>query len=128
MSKGQPRSSPEKEREYAERYAEKHPDRRLWQVAKQRARKYGIEFNIEVSDIFVPMYCPVFGFKLVTGTGHSGRQGGNTNSPSLDRIDPTKGYVKGNIQVISHLANSMKHQATAEQLQQFAKWILTNAR
>ena len=67
--------------------------------------------------------CPVFGFELVYGD--DGEHGRN-NSPSIDRIDPKKGYVKGNIQIISKLANSMKQNATPEQMMQFAQWVINN--
>jgi hypothetical protein len=38
------------------------------------------------------------------------------NSPSLDRIDNTKGYVPGNVWVISWRANDLKRNATLEEL------------
>ena len=64
-------------------------------------------------------HCPVFGFVLVHSTGHA-----KFDTPSIDRVDPAKGYTDGNIQIISYLANTMKSNATAEQLKVFANWIL----
>lgn len=67
----------------------------------------------------VPTKCPVFDKTFVErGAGFS------PWSPSIDKINPAKGYVRGNIQVISMLANCMKRDATASQLKQFARWVL----
>lgn len=97
------------------------PEKRMLRRAKTRAKERGLDFNLELSDIEIPVKCPVLGFDLKT---HSGRSGGNPESPALDRIDNSLGYVKGNVMVISHLANMMKGQATDEQLLMFASWVL----
>lgn len=99
---------------------EGNPEKFIWYAAKGRARKQSLPFDIEISDIIIPEYCPVLNIKLVQ---HSGRNGGEFDSASLDRIAPEKGYVKGNVQVISRLANAMKADATPDQLKSFANWI-----
>lgn len=91
----------------------------LLKQAKYRAKKNKIEFNIDISDIIIPEYCPILKIPLFTRKGHSG-----PNSPSLDRIDPSKGYVKGNVQVISHKANTIKSDATLQELLDFATWVI----
>jgi hypothetical protein len=68
-----------------------------------------------------PKVCPVFGVELDWKVKVNG---GQNNSPSLDRIDSTKGYVKGNVMIMSKLANSMKQNATTEQLNQFSRYHL----
>lgn len=87
----------------------------LHKRAAARALAKGLEFTLKVSDIVVPEVCPVFGVPMVRNTPYA---------PSLDRIDSTKGYTKDNIQVISNLANTMKSNATNEELRRFADWIL----
>lgn len=91
----------------------------LWFRAKQRAIKYGYEFNIEESDIIIPKICPILEVPIILGS-----KGNYEYTSSLDRIDNSKGYIKGNIQVISKKANSMKNSATLEELQKFCTNIL----
>jgi hypothetical protein len=66
-----------------------------------------------------PSKCPVFGKRLTTGNGQS-----HDWSPSVDKIIPSKGYVRGNIQIMSYMANKMKQDATPSQLKQFAQWVI----
>jgi hypothetical protein len=66
-----------------------------------------------------PDKCPVFGVAFAErGAGFSNW------SPSIDKIDPKLGYIRGNIQIISMLANCMKRNASPDQLKQFAYWVL----
>lgn len=89
----------------------------LWQV-KTRAKKKGIPFDLSHDDIKIPERCPILGMILKISNEHS-----SGNSPSVDRIDPTQGYVRGNIQVISHKANTIKNNATTEELRKVAKYM-----
>lgn len=90
------------------------------------ARKAGAPFGFPNISQFAaylqriaPATCPVFGVPFaVRGAGFS------RWSPSADKIIPALGYVEGNIQVISTLANCMKRDASPEELRRFAQWIL----
>ncbi len=93
----------------------------MWWRAKKRSEKNGIEFNIEIGDIVIPSVCPVFGFSFEVGNG----KGPTDKSPSLDRIDNTKGYVKGNIQVISFKANRMKNDCNVEDVEKLLCFMKT---
>ena len=93
--------------------------RKLLKYAKYRAKKYSLDFDLVLADITIPDKCPILGIQLVENPVHS-----NSNSPSIDRIDSSKGYLKGNIQVISHKANTMKSNASLEELTLFALWVL----
>jgi hypothetical protein len=99
-------------------YLEANPERSLYRVAEQRARKRGIAFNLTLADIVVPERCPVFGIVLQRGKGVAGPA-----SPTLDRIDASRGYVKGNVAVISNYANILKGQASAAQHLRIAEWM-----
>lgn len=88
--------------------------------AKTNARTKNLEFNLDITDIVIPEYCPYLGVKL---TNIHGRKFVPTNA-SIDRIDSSKGYIKGNVQIISRQANSMKNCATSKELLEFAKNVL----
>lgn len=91
--------------------------------AKKRARKKHLEFNIDseyVRSLFVT-HCPILGIPLEWSTFHG--NGTVPNSPSLDRIDPVKGYIKGNVWIISQRANVIKNDATHEELKLITKAV-----
>ena len=89
----------------------------LWNNSKHRAMRKGLEFNLELDDIpQIPEYCPVLGLKLDVNA-----KSFQDNSPTLDRIDSSKGYVKGNIRIISYRANMLKSNATFEEIKKIYK-------
>lgn len=85
--------------------------------AKARAKRAGLPFDLEVGDLTIPELCPLLEIPIELDV--EGKT--QPNSPSLDRIVPDLGYVKGNVRVISYKANTMKTNATPEMLSTFAK-------
>ena len=105
---------------YCQKYRENNRALLLLGQARYRAKKKNIKFDLELSDIIIHKLCPVLKIPLTAGSSSGGPRG---CSPSLDRIDNAKGYIKGNVQVISHKANTMKHCADNNELILFANWI-----
>ena len=109
---------PEENRTRSHKWAIEHPEQYLLQGARRRSKAKGLDLTIEVSDIQIPEVCPLLGIPIVKGSHAPARKGGPTpNSPTLDRKDPSKGYVKGNVWVISWRANKLKSDATLEELE-----------
>jgi len=94
---------------YKREYRKKHWDRALLKTAKQRAKRYNLPIDITADDIIIPKYCPVFGIELKQAENRM-----NDSSPTLDRLNPKLGYVKGNICVMSNKANRLKSNGTIE--------------
>lgn len=84
----------------------------LLKGAKVRAAKCGLLFDITVDDFEIPFLCPLLGYMLIPSEGKIA-----PNSPSLDRKDPRKGYVRGNVWVISYRANAAKNDLSLEEMQ-----------
>jgi hypothetical protein len=120
------------------------PFKKWFANRKGQAKVKGKEFTIEPEDISgvkikrfkgehqrwpemweaieYPKVCPVLGIELDWDVKMNG---GQDNSPSLDRIDSTKGYIPGNVMIMSTLANKMKSNATPEHLVKFSKYMLS---
>lgn len=86
-------------------------------TAKVRAESYGVPFDITLEDLKYEDYCPVFGTKFEWGSQITNQ------TPSLDRVIPEKGYVKGNVRVISMRANRLKNNATVEELEKVVEYM-----
>jgi hypothetical protein len=114
------------------------PRKRMYCSSKRNALTRGLEHTIQPCDIHLPEYCTYLGIRIdytrscdkpvINIDGKKTRRGGAASShwysPSIDRIDSSLGYIPGNIQVISRMANVMKQDATIEQLTAFARGVL----
>ena len=94
----------------------------LINASKQRAKNKDRDHSITVEDIKA-IYpsdgcCPIFGMKLEFNNA-----GFRENSPSIDRIDSTKGYTPNNIQIISWKANRIKGYASVEELEMLLAYL-----
>jgi hypothetical protein len=90
---------------------ERSPAIFMLKAARKRAKRLGLIFDLLRIDIIVPELCPVLGIPLRIARGKA-----DDNSPTLDRINNNRGYVRGNICVISHRANRLKSDSTIEEL------------
>jgi len=93
---------------------EQKPWLRTLQNAKSRSKKLEVPFSLTQESV-CSLYeesdgiCPVLGVPM--------RVGGDLQFvPSLDRIKPELGYVLGNVRLISYRANSLRADATADEL------------
>lgn len=107
--------NPEKVREYSNKSylkrSRENPEWRYFRNVKSRAKRLGLEFNLDIEDIIFPDVCPILGIPIFLTEGKV-----NKNSPSIDRIDNGKGYTKDNVRVISYRANILKSDMTLEQV------------
>lgn len=109
--------------EYFKEVNKKRDDKRdplenIWRAARTRSRKKNLEFDIEFKDLVVPEICPILNIPLFHSKGSL-----SDNSPSVDRLDNSKGYTKDNIRIISHRANTLKSNMNREQVQKLLDYM-----
>lgn len=88
----------------------------LLRGSKSNSKARNLEHSIDESDLVIPERCPLLGIKL-----DSSLPARSHGLPSLDRIDNSKGYIKGNVWIISYLANRLKSNATLEMFKTITK-------
>lgn len=81
----------------------------LWKELGRRARKKKVRFNLKIEDLVIPNFCPVLGIELTRGSV-------SPSDATVDRIRPELGYTRGNILIVSRLANDIKSAATPDQI------------
>ncbi len=84
----------------------------MLKAARGRAKKNHLPFNITLEDIIIPERCPLLDIPLVFGKDEC-----VAGSPTLDRKRPERGYVRDNVWVVSRRANTIKQDASVEELE-----------
>jgi len=94
-------------------YRRGNPSKYMMTSIQKSARKRNLDFNLTIEDFYIPEVCPILGVPFDYDV---------TNlCPSVDRLDNTKGYIKGNVCIMSTLANRMKFQADFSLWRKFAE-------
>lgn len=98
-----PRCKPCRVPDGKRQWLQKSYKKKMYDRCKTRATKKGLQFTITLDDLpEVPAICPVLKTPMTV--------------PSVDRVDSSKGYVPGNVRIISNRANMLKNDATLEEL------------
>lgn len=91
---------------------------RIWCNVKKRAKIKWTEFTLEPEDIPELLeFCPVLWIKI----DYSKKIWPHDNSPSLDRINPKKWYIKWNVRIISNRANRLKSDSSIDEIRLILK-------
>lgn len=115
----QKRCGAQKDRERRRRnFEKKNLKAQMLYNARDRAKKRRIAFTITEADIHIPQTCPILGIPLKANRGRWGM-----DSPSLDRVDVGKGYIPGNVRVVSFKANKFKSDHTIDEIMALARYV-----
>ncbi len=98
-----------------------NPERAYLSKLRGTAKARGVKFNLTLEDIKIPKRCPVLGIPLRIFAGILKHH--PDDAVSFDRVNPKRGYVKGNVRAISWRANRIKSNATARELRAIAAYI-----
>lgn len=107
---------------WVKKRTETHIENYLVYSSRHRAKNKNIEHTIKADDVIIPTHCPYLGIELQLTKRDKGTS--RDAWPTIDRIDNTKGYTPDNIEIISFKANTMKNNATNEELLNFARKVL----
>lgn len=83
---------------------------------RSRAQRKGLPFNLTLEDL-VGDTCPILGFPLDWNDEKS------EFSAEVDRIVPARGYVKGNVRIVSRRANRIKDNASLYELERLVSYV-----
>jgi hypothetical protein len=92
--------------------------REKFRKKKANATKTGAEFTVDFGELTFPTHCPILGIELDYFAENRAE-----NTVSFDRIDSNKGYISGNVVVVSWRANRIKNDGTADEHQKIADFL-----
>jgi predicted DNA-binding protein YlxM (UPF0122 family) len=103
----------------------KHKEPKFYWLARMLSHKKieKLERLAILTSLEPPDFCPILGLKL-NYDGYDSSYERADYSPSIDRIDSSKGYLIDNIQIISWRANRIKNDSTPEELKKIADYML----
>lgn len=92
--------------------------------AKKRSKEKNLEFNLTMGHLISIKNntCPILGHEILYKSGID-----NKRSASLDRIDPNKGYIKGNVKIVSSEGNLLKNRNNYHSAVKMLKYIIQNS-
>jgi hypothetical protein len=123
VAKKRYQKDPELWKARAKNWVDNNPVKYLLRTARQSARTRNLSFDLDAPYLQTlwTTTCPILGLQLVRVAGT------RDTSPSLDRIDPASGYIRGNVQIISFRANRIKNDATVEELEAITRFLRLRA-
>lgn len=109
--------------ERSKKWLDKSPWVKLGNNCRKRAKELNLEYSLTnkyLHELYVSVgdICPVLKIPLSTNSSLN-------NKPSVDRIKPSLGYVKGNVRIISYRANLLKNNATIEEMELILKDLIS---
>ena len=99
---------------------------KLVSMAKNRSSNKGVPFNID-SVYMMELYdgkCAISGIQLELGRADKGKV--HPYAPSIDRIEPSLGYVKGNVRIVTYQMNVALSEFGLVQFEEMIKLYLQN--
>lgn len=105
------------QRRWLEKRIRTQPLKHILKRTRRQAKTRGIPFDLTLEDLAMPAICPIMGIELKLGGPRT------DNSASVDRIDNSRGYVKGNVAIISWKANQLKRDGTLEDFRRLVLYV-----
>ena len=98
---------------------------RMLSSAKNRAKRQGVDFDLTIDYLLTIASdnCPVDGFPMEWRVNKEQEAGPAMRTPSLDKVIPSLGYTKGNVQVICWQYNSWKRNMLVDDMRTLLSYL-----